>query len=131
MKSLEQAFQCADLLLQGSGGFAVIIIDLSDLPERFLRKVSLTTWFRFRAVVEKQETALVFSTPHAVTSTCSELMLALSAESVQWSQATELCPTHARVLARYDFQAEITRKRSFRKPLQPASHTLRSYPRLA
>ena len=131
MKCLEQAFKCADLLLQGSGGFGVIIVDLAGLPERFVRKVPLTTWFRFRAVVEKQETALVFSTPHAVTSTCSELVLALSMQHVQWSQPTEFCPTHARVFAGFDFQAEITRKRSFKKPVQSASHTLRSYPRLA
>jgi hypothetical protein len=118
-------------LLQGSGGFGAIIVDLAGLPPYFVRKVPLTTWFRFRAVVEKQETALVFSTPHAVTSTCSELVLALSTQRVQWSQATALCPTHARVFAGFDFKAEITRKRSFRKPVQPASHTLRCYPRLA
>lgn len=131
MKGLEQAFKCADLLLQGSGGFGAIIVDLAGLPPCFVRKVPLTTWFRFRAVVEKQETALVFSTPHAVTSTCSEFVLALSTQHVQWSQSAELCPTHARVFAGFDFKAEITRKRSFKKPVQPASHTLRSYPRLA
>jgi hypothetical protein len=131
MKSLEQAFKCADLLLQGSGGFGTIIVDLSGLSPRFVRKVPLTTWFRFRAVVEKQETALVFSTPHAVTSTCSELALVLSAQDVRWSQTAERCPTHARVFAGFDFKAEITRKRSFKKPVQSASHTLRSYPRFA
>jgi hypothetical protein len=131
MKSLEQAFKCADLLLQGSGGFGIIIVDLSGLSPRFVRKVPLTTWFRFRAVVEKQGTALVFSTPHAVTSTCSELALAFSMQHVRWSQPTELCPTHTRVFAGFDFKAEMTRKRSFKKPVQSASHTLRSYPRLA
>jgi recA bacterial DNA recombination protein len=131
MKALEQAFQCADLLLQGSSGFGAIIVDLASLPPCFVRKVPLTTWFRFRAVVEKQETALVFSTPHAVTSTCSELVLAVSTQGVQWSQATELGPTHARVFAGFDFQAEIARKRFFKKPVQPASHPFRCYPRLA
>jgi hypothetical protein len=131
IKGLEQAFKCTDLLLQGSGGFGLIIVDLAGVPERFVRKVPLTTWFRFRAVVKKQETALVFSTPHAVTSTCSELVLALSTQHVQWSQPTELCPTHARVFVGFDFKAEITRKRSFKKSVQSASHTLRSYPRLA
>ena len=131
MKGLEQAFKCADLLLQGSGGFGAIVVDLAGLPERFVRKVPLTTWFRFRAVVEKQETALVFSTPCAVTSTCSELALALSTQDMRWSQTSERYPTHARVFAGFDFQAEVTRKRSFKKPVQSASHTLRCYPRLA
>jgi hypothetical protein len=131
MKGLEQAFKCADLLLQGSGGFGAIIVDLSGLSPSLVRKVPLTTWFRFRAVVEKQETALVVSTPYAVTSTCSELVLAFSMQHVRWSQPTELCPTHTRVFAGFDFKAEMTRNRSFKKPMQSASHTLRSYPRLA
>lgn len=130
-KGLEQAFKCADLLLQGSGGFGVIIIDLAGLPERFVRKVPLTTWFRFRGVIEKQETALVFSTPCAVTSTCSELVLALSTQDVRWSQTAERSPTHARVFAGYDFEAEIARKRGLKKPAQPATQSLFAYPRLA
>jgi hypothetical protein len=131
IKGLEQAFKCADLLLQGSGGFGLIIVDFSGLSQRFVRKVPLTTWFRFRAVVEKQETALVFSTPYPVTSTCSELALAFSTRDVQWSETTERCPTHARLFSGFDFQAGITRKRSFKKPVHSTSHTLRSYPRLA
>lgn len=131
MKGLEQSFKCADLLLQGSGGLGVIIVDLAGVPERFVRKVPLTTWFRFRGVVEKHDTALVFSTSCAVTSTCSDLVLALSTQDVRWSQTTERCPTHARVFAGFDFDAEIARKRSFRKPAQSARRSLLTYPRLA
>lgn len=131
MKGLEQAFKSADLLLQGSGGFGVIIIDLAGLPERFVRKIPLTTWFRFRGIIEKQETALVFSTPCGVTSTCSELVLALSIQDVRWSQPAERSPSHARVFAGYDFEAEIARKRSFKKPAQPVRQSLFAYPRLA
>jgi hypothetical protein len=131
MKALEQAFKCADLLLQGSGGFGVMVIDLAGLSPHMVRKVPLTTWFRFRGVIQKQETALVVSTPCPTTSTCSELLLNLSTKHVRWSQAIDRGATHTRVLAGFDFEADIARKRAFKKPVQPASHTLLAYPRLA
>lgn len=131
MKGLEQAFKCADLLLQATGGFGLVVVDLAGVLPSFVRKVPLTTWFRFRAVIEKQETALVFSTPCAVTATCSEFILGLSAREVRWSQTAETCPSHARVFAGFDFEAEIRRNRSFKKPAQPARHKLFAYPRLA
>lgn len=42
MKAMEQAFKSADLLLQGSGGFGLLILDLGG----FVRRVPLSTWFR-------------------------------------------------------------------------------------
>ena len=131
MKALEQAFKSADLLLQATGGFGLVVVDLAGVPPSFVRKVPLTTWFRFRAMVEKQQTALVFSTPCAVTATCSELILDLSAKEVRWSQTAESCPSNARVFAGFDFEVEIRRNRSFKKPAQPARHKLFAYPRLA
>src|SRR6266852_9450852 len=62
MKTLEQAFKAADLLLQGSGGFGLLMVDLAGISERFVRKIPLTTWFRFRGVVENLAAALVFIT---------------------------------------------------------------------
>lgn len=131
MNALEQAFQCADLVLQASGGFGVIAVDLSGIAPRFVRKVPLTTWFRFRGVIEKQETALIFSTSHTVTSTCSELVLRLTAKDVHCSQTADKGPMHARVFAGFDLETEITRKRSFKKPVQSAARTLLTYPRWA
>ncbi|HJX83826.1 MAG TPA: hypothetical protein VJ723_05745, partial [Candidatus Angelobacter sp.] len=59
LQPLEQAFKAADLLLQ-SGGFGLIAVDLSGIPERIVRRVPLTTWFRFSRVIEKLPAALVF-----------------------------------------------------------------------
>lgn len=131
MKGLEQAFKCADLLLQAAGGFGLVVVDLAGVPSTFVRKVPLSTWFRFRAVIEKQETALVFSTPCAVTATCSELILALSAREVRWSQTSESCPSHARVFTGFDFEAEIKRNRSFKKPARSPQYKLFAHPRFA
>jgi len=54
VKALEQAFKASDLLLQGSAGFGLIMVDLAGISERLVRKVPLTTWFRFRSVTEKE-----------------------------------------------------------------------------
>lgn len=120
IRALEQAFKCTDLLVQGSSGFSLIIVDVSDIPERFVRRIPLTTWFRFSRVIEKLETALVFSTPCPVTSTCSALSLTLSPSHLQWSQTSESAASHTRLFAGFHSSAEITRKRSFSKPAQSA-----------
>jgi hypothetical protein len=59
LKPLEQAFKVADMLVQ-SAGFGLIVVDLCDFPERLVRRVPHTSWFRFSRVVERQPTALVF-----------------------------------------------------------------------
>ncbi len=71
---LEQAFKVADILLQ-SGGFGLIAVDLSGISERVVRKVPLSSWFRFSRVIEKQPSALVFiaQEPHATS--CAGLVL--------------------------------------------------------
>jgi hypothetical protein len=130
MKALEQAFRCADLLIQGSSGFGLILVDVSAIPERFVRKIPLTTWFRFSRVIERLETTLVFSTPCPVISTCSALSLSLSPANLQWSQTEENGASHTRLFAGLNFAAEITRKRSFRKPVQSAV-PMSAYPKWA
>jgi len=76
---LEQAFKVADILLQSSG-FRLIAVDLSGIPERVVRKVPLSTWFRFSRVIERQPAALVFlaQEPHATS--CAGLVLRVAAE---------------------------------------------------
>ncbi|MFZ3265545.1 MAG: hypothetical protein WA172_16180 [Terriglobales bacterium] len=76
---LEQAFKVADILLQ-SGGFRLIAVDLSGIPERVVRRVPLSSWFRFSRVIEKQSAALVFiaQEPHATS--CAGLVLRVTSE---------------------------------------------------
>jgi len=76
LKPLEQAFKVADMLVQ-SAGFGLIVVDLCDFPERLVRRVPHTSWFRFSRVVERQPTALVFleREPHATS--CAGLVLSL------------------------------------------------------
>lgn len=90
---LEQAFKVADILLQ-SGGFGLIAVNLSGIPERVVRKVPLSTWFRFSRVIEKFPAALVFvgEEPHATS--CAGLVLRVgtdcSADSFTGNLLTQL-----------------------------------------
>jgi hypothetical protein len=119
VKALEQAFKASDLLLQGSGGFGLIVVDLAGISERFVRKVPLTTWFRFRSVAEKLDAPLVFITPCPLLGTCSSLTLTLSAGQIRWSLPAPESPAHARIPAGLDFQVEVAARRSLKKPSQP------------
>jgi hypothetical protein len=78
---LEQAFKVADMLLQ-SGGFGLIAVDLSSIPERIIRKIPISTWFRFSRVIEKQPAALVFIGQESHATSCAGLVLRVNAEPV-------------------------------------------------
>jgi hypothetical protein len=106
-------------LLQGSGGFGFIMVDLAGFPERLVRKVPLTTWFRFRSVAEKLAGPLVFVTPSPVLGTCASLTLTLSAGKVRWSLPMPGSPEHARLPTGLDFQIEVGTRHLFKKPSLP------------
>jgi recombination protein RecA len=118
MKAMEQAFKSADLLLQGSGGFGLLTLDLAGIPERFVRKVPLSTWFRFRAVVEKLSAPLMVLTPCPVIGTSSSLTVNLSGAQIRWSRPTTGGSAHARLAMGLDFDVQVAARRSFKKPSQ-------------
>lgn len=113
MKAVEQAFKAADILIQ-NGGFGVIAVDLGDVDEKLIRKVPLTTWFRFARVMEPLPTALVMLLPYPAAQNCAALTLNMSA-SAQWSGASTL--HHNQLLSKVEFNVEVARTRT-RKPAQ-------------
>ncbi|MFL6387813.1 MAG: hypothetical protein ACJ71U_10015 [Terriglobales bacterium] len=116
MKAVEQAFKAADILIQ-NGGFGVIAIDLGNVDEKLVRKVPLTTWFRFARVMEALPAALVILLPYSAAQSCAALTLNLAA-SAQWS-GTETV-SHTRLISRVEFNVEVGRTRT-KKPVQSAS----------
>ena len=98
---LEQAFKVADILLQ-SGGFGLIAVDISSISESVVRKIPLSTWFRFSRVIEKQSAALVFveQEPHATS--CAELVLRVSAGPAVFS---------GNLLKQFEINVEVARDR--------------------
>lgn len=107
LRPLEQAFKVADMLLQSSG-FGLVVIDLSDLAEKVVRKVPISSWFRFSRVVENQQTALVFieQQPHATS--CAALVLKLASAPATFS---------GKLLTSFTLNADVIRTRE-RKGVQ-------------
>ncbi|HET9183237.1 MAG TPA: hypothetical protein VFP59_13960 [Candidatus Angelobacter sp.] len=81
---LEQAFKATDILLH-NGGFALIAVDLSSIDEARLRKVPLTTWFRFARVAHETQTALVFLTSSPIACSSLGVKLRIYDGSASWS----------------------------------------------
>jgi recombination protein RecA len=114
MRPLEQAFKAADIIVQ-NGGFGLIAVDLGSIEERAVRKVPLSTWFRFARVVEKMPTALVFLLGHPAAQSCAGLTLYLSVSKACWQGPEEI--PHAHFLSAMECEVEIGRAR-MRKPVQ-------------
>jgi hypothetical protein len=114
MRSLEQAFKAADILVQ-NGGFGLIAVDLGNIEEKLIRKVPLSSWFRFARVVEKMPAALVFLLGHPAAQSCAALTLHLSGVNSCWQGSEKV--SHAHFLAGLECEIEIGRGR-LRKPVQ-------------
>src|SRR6478609_3016182 len=113
MKSVEQAFKATDILIQ-NGGFGVIALDLGNVDEKLIRKIPLTTWFRFVRVMEAMPTALVVMLTHSAAQSCAALTVNMDA-TAQWSGAKTV--SHTRLISSVQFDLEIGRTRS-KKPVQ-------------
>jgi hypothetical protein len=116
-RRLEQVLHVTDLLLE-SGGFGLVILDLSDLPPQQARRIPLTTWFRFRRAVEHTPTVLLAIEQQPIAGSCSSLQIKLGSETDQNLPATDqrLHPAHARLLTGLEITAELMRSRLERKP---------------
>jgi hypothetical protein len=68
--SAEKALKAADLIVQ-AGGFGIVALDLTSVPTREARRISLASWFRLRHAIEKTPTALVVIGEEHYTASCS------------------------------------------------------------
>jgi recombination protein RecA len=132
MQPVEQAFKAADILIQ-NGGFGLIIIDLGEIDERLVRKIPLTTWFRFARVIERQPTALVVFATYPAAQSCAALTLHIKNAATRWianagpgAASQNSVPTHgaatmshAQILSGLECEVELSRVRGrLRKPAQ-------------
>ncbi len=85
---LDQALKATDLLLQ-SGGFGLVIVDLGDISAEQARRIPLTSWFRFRRVVENTPTILLVVAKDSCAKTCASLVMQMSAEPAKSGQQEE------------------------------------------
>lgn len=116
-RRLEQVLKTTDLILQ-SGGFGLVALDLAGVPEKFVRRIPLASWFRFQRVVEHTKTALLVISEIACAQTCAALVLRLGGEPSAISHEPSAKPAYAELLERMHVQAEVVRSRFERKPVQ-------------
>ena len=134
---LEQVLKATDLILQ-SGGFGLVVLDLAGIPEKFVRRIPLTSWFRFQRAVEHTKTALLVISEFACAQTCATVGIKFgkqppgnqsSAVSYQPSgKATHgsADPSHALVFESMPVQAELVRSRLERKPMKSVTTVFKS-----
>jgi hypothetical protein len=140
LRRLEQVLKVTDLLLQ-SGGFGMVVLDLSDIPAESARRVPLTSWFRFRRAVEPTATVLLLVEQESCAKTCASLLVELqpqavcarnavapkAAEAAGWQVLNKREPavpvnnpvSHAALLHETRLQAEVVRAWT-RKPARSA-----------
>jgi len=113
-RRLEQVLKSTDLVLQ-SGGFGMVALDLAGIPEKFVRRIPLASWFRFQRAVEHTKTALLVVSEFACAQTCAAMVLKLGKLSAISSQLSGK-PSHSQLLHEMRIEAELSRMRLERKP---------------
>src|SRR5262249_4922723 len=114
---LEQVLKTTDLILQ-SGGFGLVALDLAGIPEKFVRRIPLASWFRFQRTVEHTKTALLVVSEFPSAQTCAALVVRLCSQPSAVSHQPSGKPAHTEILEVTRVQAEVVRTRLERKPVR-------------
>src|SRR6267378_3789580 len=119
--NLEHAFKASDLLLQG-GGFALLLLDLGDVPAKSARRIISSWWYRFRRTLEATPTALVVIAEESCVRSCASLALELRKEKGLWSSTRDKLRMVGDRFSKNDTR-ELSRARSLRPlPTPPDLH---------
>ena len=85
--NLERALKALNLVLQ-AGGFAIVAIDLADVPPAELRGIPYTTWLRVQRTIEGSDTACVLLGHAPMARSAGGLTLALTGQS-SWAGTSD------------------------------------------
>lgn len=64
-RAADEALKAADMVLR-DGNLPLVLLDLKFNPEKQLRKIPATTWYRFQRLIEETATICVVFTPHTM-----------------------------------------------------------------
>jgi hypothetical protein len=126
-QNLVQVLKTTDLILQ-SGGFGLVALDLAGIPDTFVRRISLASWFRFQRAVEPAKTALLVVSESPRTQSCATLVIKLCNQLSAISHQLSGKPSHAQVLENIRVEAEVVRSRLERKPMQSVTVEFKTQP---
>jgi recombination protein RecA len=115
---IEQALRTTDLLLQG-GGFGAIVLDMAGVAPEHASRIELSTWFRYRAAVERTQTSLLLLTQHSCTKSAGELLLRFHPGTASCDEKTVFTGIqHHLEIERRRFAPAFSNVISLRKPPQ-------------
>jgi hypothetical protein len=86
-RAVDRALKALNLVLQ-AGGFAVVALDLADVPLAALRRVPYTTWLRIQRTIEATDTACVLVAPEPIARSAGGVTLALRGRTA-WTGAAD------------------------------------------
>jgi hypothetical protein len=104
-RTIDRALKALNLVLQ-AGGFAVVAIDLADVPPLALKRIPFTTWLRVQRIIEGSDTACVLLTPEPLSRSAGGLTLTLTGRS-SWTGDSD----RSRRLAALDLTTRIVSPR--------------------
>jgi len=107
---LKQAFKATEEFLQ-NGGFGLVAVDISDIPEKHVHRIPLNDWFRLSKVIENMPTALVFLEQHPHATSCAGLVMRLNTDPATFA---------GKLFTGFNLKAEIIRTRE-KKGVQSAT----------
>src|SRR5688572_7624506 len=82
---IDRAVKALNLVLQ-AGGFALVAIDLADVPPRVLKSLPYTTWLRVQRIVEGSDTACLLIGPEPLARSAGGLTMLCTGQAT-WSAA--------------------------------------------
>jgi hypothetical protein len=82
---IDRAVKALSLVLQ-AGGFALVAIDLADVPPRVLKSLPYTTWLRVQRIVEGSDTACLLIGPEPLARSAGGLTMLCTGHAT-WSAA--------------------------------------------
>jgi hypothetical protein len=84
---LDRALKALNLILQ-AGGFAIVAMDLADVPLREIKQVPFSTWLRVQRTIEGSDTACVLVAPEPIARSPGGLTLTLTGRS-SWAGTSD------------------------------------------
>lgn len=94
---VDRAVKALNLVLQ-AGGFALVAIDLADVPPQVLKTLPYTTWLRVQRVVEGSDTACVLVGPEPLARSAGGLTVLCTGQTT-WSGRLTGLDTRVRVVS--------------------------------
>jgi len=110
-KRLDQALRTTDLLLH-SGGWGVVVLDFGNVSWVDVRRIPLSTWFRFQRIVEGTPAILLLLGEEPCAKSCASLALRCRRKSDEWRGTASPQPHSGMATLRgFEVEVEVARSR--------------------